>query len=557
LLSGRSFLVFAVGEIEQDALSLPERSVTASYLRFCSLHSKRGYYDDDQNCVVGFSKATGGLALRILLIDPPLSSESLSIGLASIASFLIQHGHEVRVFDLTNERRFEGERIRSYARWSPEIIGISVNSFSTAPARVLASTFSTLNPGAKIVAGGPEPSSRPLWFLQKFPEFEYSVQGDGEEPMLGLAEGREPAKVVGLYNRRGLPPREDASMVGDLDKLPFPDYDVFDSVSGHIDRYPIMTSRGCPFNCSFCLNSVLSKRKWRARSPSNVIEEIRVAKGRYGFRILDIWDDCFNLDLDRAKHILGMIKSEHLGIEVCMGNGVRADRVDADFLQLLREVGGKTLWFGAEDLNPDTAAWVRKGETPEQIERAIKLAKNEGFDVGATMIIGLPGQTRESVEYSLRRVKRLGIRAQWFHATPFVGTRLHDWASRNSTMFVEPDAYSVQAPAAKGLRAVIFETGTFTRTERLDIFYRANIATNDLAFLAQVEPHLDGVLWRYDKTKCVEYISKKMLAVLRRRIARSRRRDQTRSKEVAARLDRGEMTPKEAISTLRRVGQMP
>lgn len=350
--------------------------------------------------------------MRILLIDPPLSSESLSIGLASIASFLIRHGHEVRVFDLTNERRLQSERTRSYARWDPDIIGISVNSFSTAAARILASTFSTLNPSARIVAGGPEPSSRPLWFLQKFPEFEYSVQGDGEGPMLELAEGRQPSEIVGLYDRKRPFPREDVSMAEDLDRLPFPDYTVFDSVSGHIDRYPIMTSRGCPFNCAFCLNSVLSKRKWRARSPGNVIEEITVAKGRYDFRILDIWDDCFNLDLDRAKHILSMINSEHLGIEVCMGNGVRADRVDADFLQLLRKVGGKTLWFGAEDLNPDTAAWVSKGETPDQIERAIELAKNEGFDVGVTMIIGLPGQTRESVEYSLGRVRRLGIRAQ-------------------------------------------------------------------------------------------------------------------------------------------------
>lgn len=495
--------------------------------------------------------------MRILLIDPPLSSESLSIGLGSIASFLIQHGHEVRVFDLTNERRLEYERTRSYARWGPDIVGISVNSFSTSHARVLASTFSTLSPTAKIIAGGPEPSSRPLWFLEKFPEFHYSVQGDGEEPMLELAERREPAGIVGLYDRKRPFPHEVASMVEDLDKLPFPDYDVFDSVSGHLDRYPIMTSRGCPFNCSFCLNSVLSKRKWRARSPGHVIEEIRAAKERYGFRILDIWDDCFTLDLDRAKRILRMIKSEHLGIEVCMGNGVRADRVDADFLQLLREVGGKTLWFGAEDLNPDTAAWIRKGETPEQIERAISLAKNEGFDVGVTMIIGLPGQTRESVEYSLRQVKRLSVRAQWFHATPFVGTRLHDWALRNSTMLVEPDAYSVQAPAAKGLRAVIFETSAFTKAERLDFFYRANIASNDLEWLAQVEPHLYRILWRYDKTKCLEYISRKTLSRLRGRVERFRWRHQTRLREVAARLAKGEITPKVAISTLSGKGHVP
>lgn len=136
-------------------------------------------------------------------------------------------------------------------------------------------------------------------------------------------------------------------------------------------------------------------------------------------------------------------------------------------------------------------------------------------------------------------------------------TRLHDWASRNSTVFVEPDAYSVQAPAAKGLRAVIFETDTFTKAERLDIFYRANIASNDLAFLAQVEPHIGGILWRYDKTKYVNYVSKKMLAVLRRRVSRSMRANQTRSKEVAARLDKGEITPKEAISTLRGIAQMP
>jgi hypothetical protein len=123
---------------------------------------------------------------------------------------------------------------------------------------------------------------------------------------------------------------------------------------------------------------------------------------------------------------------------------------------------------------------------------------------------------------------------------------------------VKPDSYSLEASAAKGLRAVIFETDTFTRAERIDIFHRANIATNDLAFLAQVEPHLDRILWHYDKSRCLEYMSGRVLTGLKRRLAvRFRQKDEIRTKEVVRSLEKGEITPKEAISALRGISLMP
>ena len=452
---------------------------------------------------------------RILLVDPPLSSGSLNIGLASIASYLLHHGHDVHVLDLNNRRGGEKERILSLA--PPDIIGVSVNAFTATVATQFARQLSGLYPKAKIVAGGPEPSSRPLWFLHRFvaPIFDFVVCGDGEPPMLKLAENCDSSEINGLWSQRQ---SMGVSKVENLDMLPFPNYGVFDSFSGSIENYPLMTSRGCLYSCIFCLNSVLSQRKWRSRSPRNVLEEILYAKDRYRFKRLDIWDDGFTTSLERAKEILHLIEDARLDIEVRLQNGVRADKIDAEFLNLLRRVGGKRIWIGAEDLTPETAENVGKKETPKQIEDAIRLAKIIGFDVGVTMIIGLPGQTKQTVEHSLSRVRALGVKAQWFLATPFVGTKLYEWVAENARTIVPPDHYSLppHSEIAKGFREVVFDTENFTREERLDVFYRANISTNDLGFLAQINPHLSKILWQHDKLRFVEFQLRKIGETVKR-----------------------------------------
>lgn len=205
------------------------------------------------------------------------------------------------------------------------------------------------------------------------------------------------------------------------DNYPFPNYELFDSFEifkarwqKGIWRYAIMTSQGCPYQCIYCMSR---KRKWRARSPENCVEELKSAKNTWGIQSFKILDDCFNVDKERLIKFCNLVKP--LGLDWTCANGLRADRFDEDMAKAMADSGCQHISFGIESVSPEVLSFIKKGETIGQIERAIDLAKKYFRGVGGFFIIGLPKSTYERDLASLRWAIRKDVTAHFSYYVPF------------------------------------------------------------------------------------------------------------------------------------------
>lgn len=205
-------------------------------------------------------------------------------------------------------------------------------------------------PGKRIIVGGPHVNSNPSFFTEHELIDLVSV-GEGEYTMLELMEKMSPLGVRGLYykdenNKTVFNGERDR--IRNLDELPFPDlnlvdykkYDVIIKQKKYISS--IMTTRGCPFSCTFCFHSI--GKQWASRSPENVVDEIEYQVKEFGIKEICIFDDNFTMNVERAKKICRLIIDRKIKIILQFTNGIRVDRVDKELLQLLKDAG---LWLVA------------------------------------------------------------------------------------------------------------------------------------------------------------------------------------------------------------------
>jgi len=191
----------------------------------------------------------------------------------------------------------------------------------------------------------------------------------------------------------------------------------------------LFTSRACPYRCVYCHN-VFGKR-FRPRSPENVLAEIREICDRHDVRELEIIDDCFNLDLDRAKRIFRLIAASGLVLRIAFPNGLRADRVDDEFMALARRAGVEFMSFGVETASPRLRAMLHKGLDLDDVTRAVALARSHGIMTLGFFMLGFPTETREEMLATVDfAVQSRFHAADFFAVTPFAGTELAEWARR-------------------------------------------------------------------------------------------------------------------------------
>ncbi len=205
------------------------------------------------------------------------------------------------------------------------------------------------------------------------------------------------------------------------DSYPFPDYELFDSFPLFREnwqngrwRYSIMTSLGCPYQCVYCVSR---NRKWLHRSAENCVEELKQAKERWGIRSFQIIDDCFNINKERVIRFCEMVAP--LNMPWVCTNGVRADRFDEDIALAMSSSGCVNISMGVESADPEVLRAIRKGETVEQIERAVEIAKRYFNFVNCYFVIGLPESTYEKDLESVRWVIRNRVNGHFSYYTPF------------------------------------------------------------------------------------------------------------------------------------------
>lgn len=379
----------------------------------------------------------------ILLIKPKTFSMTRypPLGLGYLSAVIKRRGGSCEIFDLDFpeardrlDRRLGGER--------PAWIGISVSCQNAPNAGALASELKKMLPSVPIVIGGTYTSSLPELSLEET-EADIAVIGEAEltveEIDNALSEGARPEGIAGIVFRSnggavrtaGRPPHSN------IDEFPFPDYEQippsrYTSGSWQIVSRgkmigPIMTSRGCPYKCTFCAASVTMGRGWRRRSPRLVGEEMEYLHQRFGVDEFSVVDDNLAGTREHAAAFCEEILRRGLKIHWKTPNGVRAENLDVGLLSLMKRSGCYMLGFGIESGDPDVLRRVGKPIQVENILETMRLAAEAGILTFGYFILGLPGDTPETIEKTIRTAMdpRVGM-AHFSLCIPYPGSKIYD-----------------------------------------------------------------------------------------------------------------------------------
>ena len=375
--------------------------------------------------------------MKILFIQPPYPFSEFpkpSYALMSMGAVLKEQGMEVEVLDLLSTRYSPKKIEDRLARFQPDLIGItSVTMNFPAAVRIL-QTCKTFLPAATAVIGGPHATFMAEETLRSFPEVDIVVRGEGEETIQELAmaldrkEGLEEVKGLTFRRNGSIARTEDRPFIQDIDRLPLPDRTLF-PVSRYLAmRVPasVLTSRGCPTGCSFCVGYRMTGRKGRFRNPRRVVDEIEAAR-RLGFEEVCIDDDLFTRNRRHVTAICDEILNRGLSLKMYLF--ARVDTVDEPLLRKLKEAGCAMICFGLESGNQKILDLANKRATVERARRAVELSKAAGIAPFGSFILGLPGETRETMEETVSFAQSLGIPHGFHLLSPFPGTRLREKAS--------------------------------------------------------------------------------------------------------------------------------
>ena len=392
--------------------------------------------------------------MRVLLVNPksnlPIDTRtSPSLGLAYLAAVSEARGDEVRIHDGDVEDALVAEAAREF---QPALVGISANTTQVMSAWREAASIKQVVADAPIILGGPHPTILPHESLER-PEIDGAVRGEGEATWRELSErvaaGRDWAGVAGLsYRRHGQIVDEPERPALDLDVLPRPAYHLFkmprytnlqplmDHVAG--GSYPIMTSRGCPYRCSYC--SQIMERRWRMRSPQHVVDEWEWLVRDLGAAEIGVLDDSFNINRQRVLEICDLLIERGLQhVPWIMINGIRANLADVELLTKMRQAGCARTAFGVESGNQEILdSIIHKHLTLDQIRAAFAAAKQAGMETIGFFIIGMPGETEKTMEDTIRFACELDpLVANFSIATPFPGTEMYETVKAQGRILAE------------------------------------------------------------------------------------------------------------------------
>lgn len=448
--------------------------------------------------------------LKILLIDPKGYQKGLNVGLAYLAGSLKKNGYNgVNLLDLNNvfydipdERIIEFIKKRHY-----DIIGFSIKTPTYNSATMISRLIKQQYPKAVFIAGGAHITLNYNEFMNENAEFDYVVAGDGELSIIKLCKMLEAGKeypIAGIYSRKlGDTASFKLSLVDNLNELPLPDFDIFQSHDFTDFEYPLITSRGCPYKCTYCSVGMISGNKMRFRDVDIVIDELKWAKEKFNCTKFNVLDDNFTLDIKRAKYFCDRLVEEGLGFSWACGNGIRADSVDAELAQKMKKAGCNLVCVGVENADPVVFARIKKGETLDDIKRGVNFLKDAGIEVVGFFIVGLPGDTRKSSEMALDFIREARLdSARFGMLLPYPKTEVYDILYKTGTFLKD---YKDGIHFSDNLSPV-FETREFSAAEMVETYERLYTKLRYFTFLLPQDiteirkyGRIVKFLWKYDK----------------------------------------------------------
>ncbi len=402
---------------------------------------------------------------KILLINPPITGNlsagiftiKIPLGLAYIAGYLEKQGHHPEILDcMAYYEEIEKQKDGSYRiglsdekivkkirEFQPDIVGISCSFSIYEKDSMKIAELVKQNSKAIVVFGGAH-SSANYDSVLKNKNVDFVVRGEGEVVFSNLVKNfrdkRRKNSIPGtiIRNKNKIKINKPAEYIENLDDIPFPARHLLpmEKYLNHPQnsianmRHPtteIITSRGCPFNCIFCSIHTVWGKKWRARSPKNVVDELEELHNIYGIKEFRFFDDNMTWDKKRIIEICDEIIKRKLDIKWDTPNGVAIATLNEEVLRKMKKAGYYKIVMGIESGSESTLRFMRKPVSLEHAKKIIALCNKIGIWTWSTFVIGFPDETKEEIQKTIDFAKNSGLNfATFYVAQPYPGTEMYD-----------------------------------------------------------------------------------------------------------------------------------
>ena len=381
------------------------------------------------------------MKVHVTLVNPSYPNGApqslfISLGIGYLAAVLEQNQHEVEVIDCQILRLTDTQLEHELTKSQPDVVGVTSSSLTYNPAADIVKKVKKILPSCLTVMGGSHATVLDEQTLKDLPELDIVVRGEGEQTMLQLVELVSKNNLKNLYEVDGITFRsnnrivrtKDRSFIQNIDELPHPAYGHFPlskyRISGRL-YLPIITSRGCPYRCKFCLAPRMCGKEFRGRSPKKVVDELEWLRDVHRADAFTFYDDTFTFDMKRAYEICE--EMERRGFDLPWDCRTRVDRISEEILVKMRDANCQLIHFGIESGNQEILNAMNKGTTVEQNAYGIRLAKKIGIPVAVSVVVGFPGETADMLKQTFDFIRKTKPDFTYVcQAIPFPGTELLD-----------------------------------------------------------------------------------------------------------------------------------
>jgi len=419
--------------------------------------------------------------MQVTFVNPPYPAGShrhppfIPLGIGYLAAVLEKNGYDVNVIDCQALKLTLSEVENELRKRQPDVVGLTSTTLTYKSALKIIKVAKKALPNCLTVLGG---SHVTFWddnALQECPQLDVVVRKEGENTLLELVQRLEEGKsfhdVVGTTCRKDgkIVKNPDRPYIENLDELPYPAVHLFPleqfNKYGNI-IFPVMTSRGCVFWCDFCTAVRMFGKKYRMRSPKKVVDELEYLYKKYGEKQYTFYDDAFTVNQARTEEICNEILRR--GLKIKWDCETRVDMVSKNLLLKMREAGCIAIWFGVEAGSQKIRDAMGKGISTQQTLNAFKWAREAGLIAVASIILGFPGETKETAWESVKLLERInpdeiGI----YIATPYPGTPMYDYVTKMGWLKIHDfNKYDTATPT--------FESPTMSMKELREIHDKAH-----------------------------------------------------------------------------------
>ena len=403
--------------------------------------------------------------MKITLISPPwalsehygltlpeVGSVEEPLGLAYIAAVLGKKGHQCRIIDAFGEQMDQKRFRELISRDDGDLYGVTASTPMIKRTTEAVKIINEVKPDAPVMIGGPHIGAmlkveRHEELFSAGAKIDYAIYGEGELTVPELVEkiesGQSTADIDGLIINEGgrITVNKPRKVIDDLDSIPFParhllPRDVYHPSISRYKRSPvrsIIISRGCPYKCIYCSNRYVFGPRIRSRKPKHIVDEIQSLVENFGVREVRFWDDTFTLNKRLVMELCRELVDRKLDVLwTCFG---RLDNVDPEMLEAMKKAGCWQIDYGVESGNDRVLKTIKKGFTTKQALEGFTLTRKHGINARSNFILGLPGDTLETIEDTINFALACDANmAGFFLPQAYPGTELYDIAVKENAL---------------------------------------------------------------------------------------------------------------------------